>query len=874
MLSSEILYLAELHGFTPEATQALLDAAEAAEADGPAGPTGSGPSVTLFQTLAPPSEGSGLTSTPTITPESQRTAHAGAPVHAGVDRDLKPIQDLGLIARGGMGEVRRVLDPNLSRTVAMKVARPGLARESALLQRFLAEARVTARLQHPGVVPVHALGFLPDGRPYFLMREVTGPTLAAAIREVHDASKGGRWAPSPSGWTFRRLIDALNRACEAMAYAHARGVVHRDLKPENIMLGRYGEVLVLDWGLARASVDEVAPPPFDDEEDTDSVRTVAGTPAYMAPEQAAGGFERMGPEGDVYALGATLYEILTGRAPYEGRSAMDVLDQVRARAPLPPRAVVGSGAPPIPPELEEICQRAMTRDPRARLPDASALGKVIVDWLEGVRRREEALSMVATADALHPQVRALRARAATLRARAAEALAPLKRGAPSDAKEPGWALDDEARHLEQRARLAELEVIQGWRAALSTEPDLPDAHERLADYYQAQHAAAEDRRDHAEAEALAMLLRGHDAAGRHAAWLNGEGRLTLHTDPPGAEATLYRYEERARRLVPVPDRALGHTPLTDRPIAMGSYLVELRAPDRATVRYPVYIRRCERWLGAPPGQDQPLPIPLPRSSELGPDDVYVPPGWFFSGGSAEAPPSRVWVPGFVIRRFPVTNAEYLLFLNDLISNNQEEAALKFAPRARGGHAADQGGLIYHREASGAFILGSDAEGHVWLPDYPVLNVDWYGARAYARWEAARTGQPWRLPREQEREKAARGVDGRSFPWGDFLDPSFCCFLESHAEARTPSPVTGYPVDVSPYGARGLAGNSRDWCEAAEDAPAPSGDEAAETRNVLGGSWVAYATQIGASKSFPCTPLTRKETIGLRLARSWSPEAGR
>ena len=223
--------------------------------------------------------------------------------------------------------------------------------------------------------------------------------------------------------------------------------------------------------------------------------------------------------------------------------------------------------------------------------------------------------------------------------------------------------------------------------------------------------------------------------------------------------------------------------------------------------------------------------------------------------------------GFVIRRFPITNAEYLIFLNDLISNNQEENALKVAPRARGGHAGDQGGLIYHRAPDGRFILGADAEGHIWRPDYPVLNVDFFGARAYARWEARRTGQPWRLPRELEREKAARGVDGRAFPWGDFLDPSFCCFLESHTEARQPSPVTGYPVDTSPYGVRGLAGNSRDWCERAEDAHgAPDPDDSTEVRQVLGGSWVAYATQIGAARSFPCTPLTRKETIGFRLAR--------
>jgi serine/threonine protein kinase len=160
-------------------------------------------------------------------------------------------EDLGLLGTGGMGEVRRVRDRDLGRTMACKVIHAEMMEQPALLARFIEEAQASAQLQHPGIVPVHEIGRMADGRFYFTMAEVKGRTFTDVIAEVHGASRGDRWEPGAAGWTFRRLVDALARACEAVAYAHARGVVHRDLKPENIMLGAHGEVLVVDWGLAK-----------------------------------------------------------------------------------------------------------------------------------------------------------------------------------------------------------------------------------------------------------------------------------------------------------------------------------------------------------------------------------------------------------------------------------------------------------------------------------------------------------------------------------------------------------------------------------------------------------------------------------------------
>ena len=183
-----------------------------------------------------------------------------------------------------------------------------------------------------------------------------------------------------------------------------------------------------------------------------------------------------------------------------------------------------------------------------------------------------------------------------------------------------------------------------------------------------------------------------------------------------------------------------------------------------------------------------MPIPLPRPCELGPDDCYVPPGWFACGGDPHhersLPARRIWVDGNVFRRFPVTNTQYLAFLNALVTEGRLEEALQHAPRENGGTIGEQGAVIYGFDGT-RFWLRPDVDGDVWLAEWPVCMVDWHGAQAFGAWEAARTGQPWQLPGELAWEKAARGVDGRFYPWGDGFDPSWASMRRSH---RAP----GYP----------------------------------------------------------------------------------
>lgn len=270
--------------------------------------------------------------------------------------------------------VRRVRDRHLNRVLAMKIVHT--TAKASTLARFLEEAQTTDQLQHPNIVPVHDLGRMADGRAWFTMKEVQGRTLSDVIAEVNG--KG-----DSSGWSLRRLITAFHAVCQAVAYAHERGVVHRDLKPDNTMIDAYGEVYVLDWGLAILLEHPDHAPQVQSGSPGTRTGPVAGTPAYMAPEQARGA--PIDARSDVYSLGATLYEILSGNAPYEGTPA-SILSQVLA-GPPPPLRHRHSEA--MPEELVTACERAMEREPEKRYPSASALALAMEEWLDGSRLPSE-----------------------------------------------------------------------------------------------------------------------------------------------------------------------------------------------------------------------------------------------------------------------------------------------------------------------------------------------------------------------------------------------------------------------------------------------------------------------------------------------------
>ncbi len=792
-------------------------------------------------------------------------------------------RDVARIAGGAFGEVRRVLDTALERTVAMKILHPEVASNARIAARFVAEMKLTAGLSHPGIVAVHDCGLLDDGRAWFTMREVRGRTLREVIEETHATMRRAGSGDHANGAALRRLVSAFVRACEAVAYAHRRGVVHRDLKPDNIMVGELGEVLVMDWGLGRYVGQADAPADSRDVDRGSAQLTqhgdVLGTPAYMPPEQALGQRDLHGPPSDVYALGAILYHVLAGRPPYAG-SAKAVLEQVIAG---PPDPLVLTHAR-VPEALVAACARAMDRSMDARHPDAEALAREVTAWLDGVARRERALALTERANALTPKLAALRSRAAAIRAEVAAAMDVVKPFDPVAKKRPVWALEDEAAKLDVEAALCEADQMETLHGALTVDPDLPEAHEALGEGYLAKLTAAERRGDRIEAARAEAQLRAHDR-GRFTSILRGDGAVTLVTDPPGAEVWAARYVLRDQRLVPEPMGRLGITPLHALPLPHGSYRFTVRASGRIEVTIPLFIERGSHADGAAPGDRDPYPILLPAEEGWDPDDVYVPAGYAWIGGEAGAaetlPLRRIWVDAFALRRFPVTNEEYLSFLDDLVSQGREEEALAACPRPAAAMPASPGERVYGRDAQGRFTLraaAGDASERVWQPDWPVVLVDAFAAEAYAHWRSRGAEMRYRLPSEIEREKAARGADGRRYPWGDAFDATFACVLDSHEGPPSRASIMAYPGDESPYGVRGLAGNVRDFCEDAwtREGPEIAGDRLVRAPVALceaalvavrGGAWTSRPALSRAEARFASKPDMRWNTTGIRLARS-------
>ncbi len=756
------------------------------------------------------------------------------------------------LGQGAFGLVVRAWDRRVGRLVAIKTLQPRYRADRNAAARFLFEAQVAGQLTHPNIIPIYEIGSLPGGGLFFAMEEVEGQSLQEILDELRTGDREGA-----ARYPLPRLVGYLRQACRAVAYAHAQGVIHRDLKPHNLMIGPFGEVFVLDWGSAKLL-------PADDGDaalsaegsieihasqlDLSPVATVAGrikgTPSYMAPEQARADTDQVGPQTDVYALGGLLYAILCLRPPFSGRNVDQVLSDVVDMPPTAPR--LHAPDRPIPAELEELALECLAKDPWARPASVENLIRRLNAYLDGTQRRDEAAAYIRDAETALERYEDLRVEVERLGKVSREEMSRVAPWAPVDRKRRAWDKERELRDLQHSREEAFNLALMSYERALGFDPDSSEARRGMARLYWQKFEDAERRGDEQASEFFqAQVLVSDD--GRYRRELGGMASVAVQTDPPGAEATLYRYEEQDRVAVPALPRALGETPSASVRMAQGSYLVTLCKEGYAEARLALFSNR--------PGSRR-YRVRLRRPDELGEGFVLVPGGRFLQGGDPRVPRSwprrAVYVPDFAIARHPVTVREYMLFIEELAADLGRPAMAR-APRtdARGRR------LVRWNDAeSRAEVVPLPDYGEDFL-DWPVFSISYDDAQAYAEWRSRRQGQELRLPTAVEWEKASRGVDGRLFPWGDIFEPTYCNCRTSSEDQVSLQPVGSFPHDCSPYGVHDLAGGVMEWVhDPTQTHP--------QLRVVRGGAWNRGEVDccLAAGRLMPLW--TTGTAIGMRL----------
>lgn len=768
-------------------------------------------------------------------------------------------QEVGV---GGVAQVSSCVDSNLGRRVAFKVLHPHLQDIPAQQVRFIREARVLGQLEHPNIVPVHELGNREDGRMYFTMKRVRGVTLHHVLERLRLSDP-----EYADAYPLGRLLEIFNHVCQAVAFAHSRGVIHRDLKPDNVIIGDFGEVQLMDWGLVKVLGTRDA---ADSQGETDEAETAAanedrggdvgetveghisGTPRYMSPEQALGRISEIDGRSDLYSLGAILYEMLTLQHYVGGATVRETLRNVVTRVPKPPRW--RTPHQDIPRELDAICMKCLAKAKEDRYAsvvhlihelEAYGLGREVLACPDTVlikvwkcSRRHPVLS---TASAVGVAVLVMML-AALVMARQIRYRMLMKEG--DRYREEGNALfEKKSRLFQELVELRETRVRRekGAREA-ELERDVSDLHLQSENKYQTaiilyhragermserQRAAYADifinqirfalmSQDYTEFKRILNYIRDRlgtnfeDAAPGDRSWLlrvatsvKGDGKLQVDSNPSGADVTLWEFEEAGDGvLTPVKPLALGVTPVATVSLRKGRYLLTLYSPRCSEVRYPVRIDH---------GESERVDVFLPDA--LPADTVYVPAGPAYVGG-AQARYYRLhetFVPGFFMSRKEVTFAEYIEFWREqarpgLGEEDMSRVRLVFDDRVFRDAWDDDGKLI-------ALLR----------PDMPVVGITNASAARYCAWLGSRLGVSCRLPTAFEWEKAARGVDGRRYVWGDRLSATFAFTVENSAARQSFglfAPPMSLPFDRSVYGAWDMAGNAREWTSTGFDDGSP------------------------------------------------------
>jgi eukaryotic-like serine/threonine-protein kinase len=725
---------------------------------------------------------------------------------------------VSVLGKGGLGEVLACDDVVLQRTVAVKAGHLRGEVDQYSSKVILArEARIISCLEHPNIIPIYDAGVDPVRGPYYVMRQVTETSLEMILNQ-RRAGDG-----NPHDYTLNRLLRYFLQVCNAVDYAHHRGVIHCDIKPANILLGDYGEVLLVDWGLAQSRNHPLG------------VR--GGTLGYMAPEQMDPTIDRLDWRTDVFALGAILYEILCGVPAFEEarRSSIGVVqhDPGRLYAVPPPPSAMDSRLE-IPREVEDICMEAIAVDRTKRLETVRELANAIEDWIEGSKQRErqrlEADKSADSGDELaeryHEFVESRPEKLTVLRALRADAVP----WASLDDKQDLWDAEDIIRVTDALEVRTFHSAVSAYERALDAVPNHTRARRGLARLYWSELQRARHCGEPLDQVAYEQLLREVDD-GTFVRELQRDGLLELEIGETSGRVTLAKLVERQRRLVLGTTEPIEERPRAQRSLAAGRYLVSATIGDGPeAVSWPISIE---------PGVSCTIAVEPPPTGQLGVNEVYIPGGPARIGGDPLSTEGDelviVEVAPFVLQRFPVSFADWFAFLDDLRSRDPAFVRLH-APRIK---APDDPALL------------------------PVYGISAESAEAYARWLSEKEGKAWRLPTEIEWEKAGRGTDGRTYPWGDHFDATFCKMRDSRPGQPAPEPVGTFSSDVSPYGVRDLAGGIADWC-----VPDPRRSAPREPREVVarGGAWCDWPIDCRLASRRRYLATEHSERVGLRLAR--------
>ena len=761
------------------------------------------------------------------------------------DRENSRYQLHGEIARGGMGAIIKGRDNDLGRDLAIKVLLESHKDKPEVLQRFVEEAQIAGQLQHPGIVPVYELGEFSDRRPFFSMKLVKGETLAALLASRNDSSEG-----------LPKLLGIFEQICQTVAYAHSKGVIHRDLKPANIMVGAFGEVQVMDWGLAKVLgtggvKDEKKS--LDKHRDLSVIQTrrsagsnvpsevgsqtqmgsVMGTPAYMPPEQALGEIDLLDERADVFGLGAILCEIVTGKPPYVGDDGTQIF-RMASRGKLDDcfGRLDNCTAEQ---ELVDLVRVALSAEPGDRPRDASKLAASMAQYLTGVQDRLR-VAEIAKAEGQAKAEGERRRR--KLQFAIAGLLLLIAAGSTAFGFRQSRLVADRA-EAESQFRIAELESQRRIAEAASERAQRATAEARIraerlarANLPAIRELAA--KRNYLEAYELAMSTQTHFPQDKELQELIDSVSVLVSIDsvPDGAEVRIRPATRADREWF-----ALGKTPI-ERRLPRGMTLFRLEKPG-----YLESLRLDSVW----PKPTASKEFVLSKPSEYPPGMVRV---------SKSTDESLNRIPGlssidveldaYAIDQHEVTNEEFQVFVDqggyqtrkywvhefwkddDLVS--WDEAVNKFRDTT-----GDRGPSTWE---SGHFPLGDE--------DYPVRGISWYEAAAFAKFsnKSLPTIYHWHHAAGSASTMAAANFTSASTATSNIGN-----------RGSGPAPVGQYP-GIGPYGTFDMAGNVKEWCY---------NETADGERYVLGGAWrdADFMAWEPDSKS----PFDRSDDLGFRCIQS-------